>query len=64
MVGLASAELFGVRYDLVRLGPSYPLQPTLLSFLDFLPGNKVGNPDNVILILREECPSHRQQQLA
>ena len=61
MVGLSSAELFGVRCDMVRLGPRYPLQPSLLGFPDILPGDKVGNPDCVVLLLWEECPSHRQQ---
>ena len=62
-VGLASAELFGVRCDPVRLGSNYPVQPALLSFPNFQHGNEVGHPNNIVLLLWEECPSHRQEQL-
>ena len=63
--GLATAKIFGVRYSLARIRPGHPHpQVLLLSFLVLRPGDEVRDPDDVVLLLREECPIHRQQQLA
>ena len=64
VLGIAIIELFGVSCDPVRLGLNYPAQPALLSFPNIIPGTEVVNPDAVILLLREECPLYRQNQLA
>ena len=65
MGGLATAEIFGVRCALVRLGLGYHHhQFPLLIFPELHPGDghEVHYPDNTVLLLQEECPSHRQQQ--
>ena len=59
--GLAAAEIFGVKCSPVRIGPRYPHpQVSLLSFPVPRPDNEVCNPDDVVMILWEECPRHRQ----
>ena len=65
MEGLAEAEIFGVYYNPVRIGTRYP-QPQfpLLGFPPIPSGRRVEDPDDLMIMLQECCPIHRQQQLA
>ena len=61
MDGIASAEIFGVRCAPVRLGPRYPhRQVLLLSFPELCPSDEMHDPDDLVLLMWEEFPSHRQ----
>ena len=65
MEGLAAAKIFGVRCSPVRLRPKYPHpQLPLLGFPALCPSDEVHDPGDVVLLLREKSPSHRQEQLA
>ena len=59
--GLATAELFNVHLDPVRLGPD---QSTLVRIPDGTLAVEHTNPDTVIQTLREECSLHKQESLA
>ena len=64
MEGLARVDIFGVNCNPVMIGPSYP-QPQL-QLLGYPPvsfGCLIENPDDLMIILQECCPRHRQQQL-
>ena len=61
MEELAYAEIFGVRCAPVRLGPRYPhRQVLLLSFPELRPSDEMHDPDDLVLLMWEEFPPHRQ----
>ena len=60
MEGLANAEIFGVRCSPVKIGARYPFpQLPLLSFPALHPDDEMRNPDDMVIILWEECPRHK-----
>ena len=63
--GLAEADIFGVYCNPVRIGLRYP-QPQfpLLSFPLIPSGCRVEDMNDLVMMLWECCPLHRQQQLA
>ena len=65
MEGLARAEIFGVNCNPVRIGPRYPQpQIQLLGYPPVPFGCRSENQDDLVMMLRECCPRHRQEQLA
>ena len=65
MEGLAEAEIFGVNCNPVRIGPRYTQpQIRLLGYPPIPFGHRVENPDDLVMMLRECCPLHCQEQLA
>ena len=65
MEGLEGVEIFGVQCNPVRIGPRYPQpQIPLLGYPPIPSGRRVENPDDLVMMLWECCPPHRNQQLA
>ena len=61
MEGLADAEIFGVNCNPVRIGPRYPQpQVPLLGFPPILSDHRLEDPDDLVMMLWECCPIHRQ----
>ena len=67
MEKLYHVELFGVECNPVRIGPGHNEPWARIRLLGYPPipfGRRIENPDDVVMLLRECCPLHRQDQLA
>ena len=67
MEKLYEVELFGVDCNPVRIGPGHNEPWAQIRLLGYPPipfGRRIENPDDVVMLLRECCPLHCQDQLA
>ena len=65
MEGLVEAEIFVVNCNPVRIGPRYnESKVRLLGYPPIPFERRIENPDDVVVMLRECCHLHRQDQLA